>query len=116
MNFKNYLINENKTLFAQRVGDILNSLQTISEDPKKLDKKEKIDIVVSQIRSNLLKGNQRWKKLDEELKSLIKIGVNLSKSVDPKIENKPELELILKASINELQKILDNLGMPINQL
>ena len=41
MKFKEFLLIENKSLLSQRVGDILNAVQDLSEDPKNIDKKQR---------------------------------------------------------------------------
>lgn len=116
MEFKDFLINENKTLFSQRLGDILNALQELSSDPKSIGKKENVKIIANQIRSNFLRG-QKWPgDLKYQIKMLITIAVNLLKSVDPQVENRPDMDAVINSSIKNIEQMSKKLSIPNNQL
>lgn len=111
--FKSFLLNETKYYLGQRAGDILTALQNLQEDMDGLGKRATTRAaqgIVNQIRI-ILHG--RWDEQDEKfLKSLQKIGVALMKAID---ENE-DIKEIVASSVNEIEKMLDKLEMPINNL
>lgn len=114
MEFKDFLINENKTLFSQRLGDILNSLQELSSDPKSISKKESVKTIASQIRSNFLRG-QKWPgDLKYQINMLVTIAFNLLKSVDPQVENRPDVDVVINSSIINIEQMNKRLSIPNN--
>lgn len=114
MKFKEFLINENKSILAQRIGDILNAIQDLSEDPKNIDKKQKVENIVNQIRRIL---HTKWPSNQENsLLSLRKCAVNMMMSIDPKKESRPDLDLVINGCKKNLESLVKNLEAPINQI
>lgn len=113
MEFKEFILNENKNYFGEKLGNILNALHDLIEDGKSMGVRnfsKQSEIIVSQIRSILHSG---WSKSEEKyLKKLQKIGVAIMKS----IEEKNNLEEVLQSSAHELEKILSDLGVPIQNI
>mgnify|MGYP003332607268 CR=1 FL=1 len=110
MEFKDFLLGENKSYFAVKTGDILSSLQDIYSDADVLDKKNiytYIKNIVNQIRP-LLKIN-----IDKNyLLVLQKVAVSLMKDVDEKNDPKDTIQ----SSIKELESLLSSNGVPINKI
>lgn len=115
MQFKDYLLVENKSLFAQRVGDIITALQSLADDPKNLNKKQLATNIANQMRKSFLRGN-KWPKMDGEVNEIITIAFNLLKSSNPKEESRLDLDDVIKSSIIRLQNLSNNLQVPSNQL
>lgn len=114
MKFKEFLLIENKSLLSQRVGDILNAVQDLSEDPKNIDKKQKVENIVNQIRRIL---HTKWPSNQEMvLVTLRKCAVNMMMSIDPKKENKPDLDMVINSCKKTLESLVKNLDGPINQI
>lgn len=116
MKFKEYLLNENKSILSQRIGDILNALQDLADDPKNINKKQKAENIVVQIRRIL---HTKWPSNQEgNLLVLRRCAVNIMMSIDPKRQSETNLDLdaVIKASINAIQQIIKNLDAPINQI
>jgi hypothetical protein len=114
MKFKKFLINENKSILSQRIGDILNAIQDLSDDPKNIDKKQKVENIVNQIRRIL---HTKWPSSQENsLLVLRKCAANLMMSIDPKKENRPDLDLIINGCKKGLESLIKNLEAPINQI
>jgi uncharacterized protein (UPF0147 family) len=115
MEFKNYLLIENKNLFAERAGDILSALQELSDDPKNLNKKQLAINIANQMRKSFLRGN-KWPKMEGEVNQIITIAYNILKSCDPKQESKLDLDEVIKSSIVKLQNLINNMKVPVNNL
>lgn len=112
--FKKYLLNENTVLLSQRIGDILSAIQTLSEDPKNIDKRNKTENIVNQIRRII---HTKWPSNQQNnILLLRKCAANLMMSVDPKKEERPELDVVLSSCANSLQEILEKLENPINNI
>ena len=114
MSFKQFLINESKQVFSTKVGGILNGLQTLKDDIPQMGntaRSKYVKDIVSQIRRILTDS------IDDtmigELKLLQKIGVSLLKSIETPGS---DIEGILVSSIEEIEKLLDKLKNPINNV
>jgi hypothetical protein len=114
MKFKEYLINENKSLLSQRIGDILSAVQTLMEDPKNIDKRNKTENIVNQIRRII---HTKWPSNQKNnILSLRKCAANMMMAVDPKKQDRPELDEVLKACSDSLEEIIKNLETPVNNI
>lgn len=113
MRFKEFLINEQQAYLASKVGSLLTAIQELVTDVQNLGTRELVQFagnVVNRIRRIL---HSNWPK--EEKKFLVvlqKIGVAIAKS----IEEKDDLPGTLQAAQSELEKLVADMGVPINQL
>lgn len=110
--FKYFLLNENSVYLGQKMGDILNAIQELSQEGDHMGKRQLVkhtENIVSMIRRIL---HSSWpKKNQQHLKGLQKVGVALAKA----IEEEGQLSDILKSSDQELQSILNDMKVPIQQ-
>lgn len=113
MNFKSFLVNENKYYLAQKSGDLLSAVQELGEDAPNLGNRALIRItqgVINQIR-RILHG--RWDDEDAQyLKTLQKIGVALCKAID----EKEDIAEVVASAQQELEKMMDDMEVPINSV
>jgi hypothetical protein len=113
MEFKEFLLNENKSYLAQKLGDILTASQELRDDVKNMGSRDIIrftERIVNQIRRIL---HSNWTKEElKTLKVLQKIGVSLSKGIEEK-DNLPE---VISGATALLEKLSSDLGQPINRL
>ena len=113
MDFKNYLLTESKDNLMPKVGDLLSSAQSLSEDIPNLGPRDVAtytSLFVNQIRK-ILHGS--WDDSDKNiLKVLQKIGVNLAKAV----EEKGDVPALIEAAVAALEKISEKTGKPINDV
>lgn len=111
--FKSFLLNETKHYLGQRSGDILTALQNLQDDSAGLGQRALLRAcqgVVNQIR-RILHG--RWDEEDVQyLKRLQKVGVAIMRAID---ENE-DLQEVIASSVAEIEKMLDDLQVPINSL
>lgn len=111
--FRAFLLNENTNFLSNKVGDILEALQSISEDAPNMGTRHLLTVskdVVSEIRKVL---HETWAETEiDVLRSLQKIGVALMRAIE---ENEPIGE-VLESSIGELEDVLKKSGKPINDL
>jgi hypothetical protein len=113
MRFKEFLINEQQAYLASKVGSLLTAIQELVTDMQNLGTRELVQFsgnVVNRIRRIL---HSNWPK--EEKKFLVvlqKVAVAISKS----IEEKDDLPGTLQAAAGELEKLVADMGVPINQL
>lgn len=115
INFKDYLLVENKVLFSQRLGDIMNGLQELISNPVSVGKDKAAKTIADQIRSKILRT--KWpSSLEENLKTLQTCAANILMSLDPKKENRPELDVVLQTCLKVLQQMSSTLEAPINNL
>jgi hypothetical protein len=113
LKFKYFLLNEDATYLAGRIGDILNAVQDIQQNAKGMGTKQLVrgsERVVNQIR-RILHTNWGNENL-ETLEIIQKAGVAIAKA----IEEKDDLEEILKNAGQEIQDKLADMGVPINAL
>ena len=113
MKFKYFLLNENRAFLSSRIGDILNALQDLSENFKNLGSRivsKNAESIVDQIRRII---HTKWPDSEKNnLENLQACGVAIMKC----IEEKDDLEMVLSACINTLQKSVENMETPINDL
>jgi predicted transcriptional regulator len=118
MHFKEFLLNENKAYFGQRVGDILNAVQDLDENGKSMGTRQLMrnaEAVVNQIRRIL---HTNWSKSDEKyLKKLQQVGVALARVLDPKVDKgeKDDIYEIIAAAKSQLEQVCDKMGVPISE-
>ena len=114
MNFKDFLINENKMDLGIKIGDILNSITALSVDMDKQGKKLNVfaEDIISRVQAILRSG---WSpELKQYLQQIRNAVIEVCKSLDGSSE-KP-LPDALKVFSAGLQKIAVNLGTPINDI
>jgi len=111
--FKNFLFNENRVYLGQRIGDILNALQDLSQNANGMGTRQLVrssEGIVNQLRRIL---HTHWAdKEQDNLKRLQKVAVAISKA----IEDKDDLEGILQAGSQELQQVIGDMDVPVNKL
>ena len=118
MNFKDFLLNEGKAYFGQRVGDVLNAISDLEENGKSMGTRQLLrnsEAVVNQIRRIL---HTNWPKSEENnLNILQKVGVALARTLDPKTEKaeKDDIFSVISSAKSELEKISEKLGVPANK-
>lgn len=113
MKFKNYLLNENQAFLASRIGDILNALQDLSENFSNMGARlvtRNAQNIVDQMRRII---HTKWPDSERNnLENLQACGVAIMKC----IEEKDDLESVLGACVTTLQKSVENMETPINQI
>lgn len=112
MNFKQFLLNENKAYLGQKVGDILTSLKEINADSKTMGSRDLVrfsERIVNQIRRIL---HSNWSKEEKQyLLKLQKIAVAIMKAID----EKNDLPGIIASSTTTMEKLVADLGVPIHK-
>jgi hypothetical protein len=113
MNFKTFLITENKEYLGQKVGDLLSALQDLEQNLASTgtrDAASQADLIVSQIRRVL---HSDWDKSNRQsLAVLQKVAVALTKS----IEEEGDVREIIPIAARELEGMLQKMGVPANKL
>ena len=113
MKFKDFLLNEDKVYFGEKIGDILNSLHDLVENGKNMGARNLIkssEEVVNQIRAIL---HSHWSKSEQKyLKRLQKVGVAIMRA----IEERDDLGEILPGCAEEVEHISQKIGKPMNDL
>ncbi|RTK95648.1 MAG: hypothetical protein EKK64_06215 [Neisseriaceae bacterium] len=113
MEFKQFILNENKSYLAQKIGDILTASQELRDDVKNMGSRDVIrfsERIINQIRRIL---HSNWTKEElKTLKVLQKVGVSLSKGIEEK-DNLPE---VISGITALLEKLSSDLGQPVNRL
>lgn len=113
LDFKSFVYRETKEYLGDELGRILNSIQSLSDDAKKIGTEKLVEYskrLISDIQSVV---NGHWMPDDiKYLKDLQTIGVALSKA----LKEKDDLEAKLSSSAQLLQNTLKNMGVPINNL
>jgi len=113
MRFKEFLINEQQAYLGQKVGDILTAVQELMTDAQGMGTRDLVRYtqqVVNQIRPIL---HSSWPREEKKfLLTLQKVAVSLSKA----IEDKGDLPSKLAGNAEVLQKLVADLGVPINKL
>jgi hypothetical protein len=113
MRFKEFLINEQQAYLGQKVGNILTAVQELQADAPNMGSRELVQYtqqIINQIRPIL---HSSWPR--EEKKFLItlqKVGISLSKAV----EEKGDLPSKISGASGVLEKLVADLGVPINKL
>ena len=113
MRFKYFLLNEGQAFLAQKIGDLLSALQELQQNAGHLGTRQQVtnaEEIVNYIRRIL---HTHWSKEEEEyLKTLQKVGVSLMRAID----EKDDLPAIITASTKEVEKIMADMGVPVNNL
>jgi hypothetical protein len=113
MDFREFLLNEQRAYLGQKVGDILTAVQDLRDDAKSMGSKNLVryaEKVVNQIRRVL---HTHWSREEtKHLKALQKVGVALMKA----IEERDDLEGTITSASQELEKLSGRLGVPLHQL
>lgn len=113
MEFKNFILNENKAYFGQRVGDILNALQDLNDSAENMGARHLVsnaETIVNQMRRII---HTHWSQSEESnLIILQKCGVAIMKA----IEEKDDLIPVLKACQQHVEEIIGEKETSINDL
>ena len=113
LEFRLELLTEDKSYLGKRVGDILNGLQDLEQNAQNMGTREQTDnaeAIVNQIRRIL---HTNWPRDDRKhLEALQKVGVAIMRS----IEEKGDLPTVISDSGKEIQKVLEKLGVTVNDL
>ncbi len=113
INFRNFLLNEDKYYLGQRVGDVLTALQDLQQNGESMGRRQmtaNAQRIVDQIRSVL---HSNWSKKEEKyLKSIQKAGVAIARA----IEENDDLEEVLPTATKELEQVVSQMGVPVNSL
>ena len=113
MRFKEFLLNENRAYLGQKVGDILSALQQLRDDAPNMGSRNLTEYTIRIV--NLIRRvlHSSWPK-DEE-PNLIKLqngGVALMKAID----EKGDLPGMISAVAGAFEKLVADLGVPVNKL
>lgn len=117
MEFKDFLLNENRAYLGQRVGDVLNAIEDLDENGKSMGTRQvtrNAEGIVNQIRRIL---HSNWPKTEEKtLKKLQKIAVAIARALDPerKKEEGDDIYAIVASAKSEIEQLSGKLGVPIN--
>lgn len=113
MDFKGFLLCEEKQYFGARLGDLLNGIHDLNDDAPNMGERHVVrlaEALVNQIRQ-VLRG--RWSiRQRPHLERLQKVGVAIMRAVD----EKGDLAEVLRACGHELQQVAERLGTPVNQV
>jgi len=113
MDFKKYLLSENKNYLAEKISDILTALQELDQHAGSMGSRHltnNSEKIVSQIRRIL---HTKWGRSEQDsLKRLQKCGVAIMKS----IEEKEDIIPVIRSCVHELESMLSDIGAPINKL
>ena len=110
MEFKQFILNENKVYLGEKIGDILSALHNLKEVSPNLGNKQISNMaekIVNQIRRIL---HSDWPGDKKSLLSLQKIGTAIMKS----IEEKQDLPETIEGATQEMEKLSSDLGVPVN--
>ena len=113
LTFKDFLLNEQQAYLAQKVGNILSAVQDLKNDAKTMGSKNLnafSNEIVVHIRNIL---HSSWPKEQEKhLKNLQKMAVALMKCMD----EKGDLPSVISTVSSGMEKLVADLGAPINKL
>jgi len=113
LTFKDFLLNEQQAYLAQKVGNILSAVQDLKNDAKTMGSKNLnafSNEIVVHIRNIL---HSSWPKEQEKhLKSLQKMAVSIMKCMD----EKGDLSSVISSVSTNMEKLVGDLGMPVNRL
>jgi len=110
MEFKKFILNENKAYLGEKIGDILSALHNLKEVSPNLGSKQISSMaytIVNQIRRIL---HSDWPGDKKSLLNLQKIGTSIMKS----IEEKQDLLETIESATQEMEKLSADLGVPVN--
>jgi hypothetical protein len=113
MEFKKFLLNEQKEYLAHKVGDVLTSVHELIQGGKQVGARQLVrhsEGIANQIRRIL---HSSWPKTEtKHLKVLQKCGGALMKTID----EKGDLNDTLNSVRSEIEGLSQKLGQPINSL
>lgn len=113
MQFKEYLLLEQKGYLADKIGDVLTGVHELLTGGKQIGARQLLrhaEGLVNQIRKIL---HSSWPRSEYKyLRILQKCGVGLAKC----IEEKGDLRETLNGVREEIEHLTEKIGMPINQL
>lgn len=113
MNFKDFLLTEQKDYFTGRVADILTGVHELLTGGKQIGARQLVthsEGIANQIRKVL---HSNWpKKNNKYLRILQKCGVGLMKTID----EKGDLRETLNSVRHELEQLQQKIGEPVNDL
>jgi len=113
MEFKNFLLNEQREYLAHKVGDVLTSVHELIQGGKQVGARQLVrhsESIANQIRRIL---HSSWPKTEtKHLKVLQKCGVALMKTID----EKGDLNDTLNSVRGEIEQLTQKIGQPINTL
>jgi ATP phosphoribosyltransferase len=113
MKFKDFLLEENKVYFGQKVSDVLSAIQDLNSSLETMGAKHLVsnaENIVNQIRRII---HTNWsEKQQEDLRILQKCAVAIMKG----IEEKDDLSMILKACQEQLEAISGDSKTPVNDI
>lgn len=113
INFKNFLINESKTILGNKVGDILSAVNELEDDFDNMSPRHLIRVaesIVNQIRRIL---HNQWNSDNfKHLHKLQAIGVAIMKTID----EKGDVKQVLRQTGEELSRLTKILGVKINHI
>jgi hypothetical protein len=111
MQFKEFILDESKAFFAQRVSDILSALQDLNDNAEDMGPRHLVsnaETIVNQIRRTI---HTHWPDSERSnLTVLQKCGVAIMKA----IEEKGELKDVLKAVQQQMESISGE--APVNDI
>lgn len=113
LKFRYFLLNENTEMLGSSIGDILNAMQTDLQELKGMSVRElqtRAELIANRI-ERILKthwGSDNTKHLEV----LQTVGVAIRKC----IEEKDDLENVYGAGIGMIEKLLSDMGTPINKM
>lgn len=119
MNFKNFILNENRAYLGHKVGDILTAAQDLQQDIDNLGARQvsrMSDDIVNQIRKIL---HQQWPPNQlKHLKDLQSIAVMIKKAIDDNKQKGTTFDLkeTIKMAIQKLEDVSSQLGRPVNKV
>lgn len=111
--FKEFLLNEQQAYLAQKVGNILSAIQDLKNDAKTMGSRNLNSFsneIVVHIRNIL---HSSWPREQEKhLKNLQKMAVAIMKCMD----EKGDLPTMISSVAASMEKLVGDLGMPVNKL
>ena len=110
MEFKKFILNENKVYLGEKIGDILSALHNLKEVSPNLGNKQISNMaerIVDQIRRIL---HSDWPGNKKSLLKLQKIGTSIMKSV----KEKQDLLETIEGATQEMEQLSAELGVPVN--
>lgn len=113
LNFRYFLINENKMYLGQQIGDVLNSVQELNDEVQKIGTRNLVRF--SQIIVNKCRGILQGHWGDENKKYLLRLqkcAVALAKAID---EN-DNIESVLSSIRDDIEDSLKKMGVPFNTI
>ena len=110
--FKQYLLNEDRAYFGERIGDVLNAVEDLVDNGNSMGTRQlvkKSEVIVNQIRRIL---HTNWPKKEEKnLEKLQDLGVAISRA----IEDKDDLVNVLTSVKDNLSELSADLGQPVQK-